>query len=107
MSTKNITNGPGGKIACRVPADATIVAGVSNWAGYALMAGLYLYLNRWDDFLKLYSDASETRLIETYHRSQSAVDGKLGYPALSVDGIAWEVHLEVMNFMKTIVKNGS
>ncbi len=103
---KNITNGLGGKIACRVPADATIVAGVSNWAGYAVMAGLYLSLNRWDDFLKLYSSGSETKLIETYYHSQSAVDGKLGYPAMSVDGIAWNSHLEILNFMKSIVKNG-
>ncbi len=102
---RNIANGLGGKIACRVAADATIVAGASNWAGYALMAGLYLFLNCCEDFLKLYSDESETILMETYYQSQSAVDGKLGYPAMSVDGIPWNVHLEILNFMKSIAKN--
>jgi hypothetical protein len=103
---KNITNEQGGKIACSVSADATIVAGVSNWAGYALIAGLYLYLNRVDDFLKLYSETTETKLIETYYHSKSAVDGKLGYPAMSVDGIDWELHLEIMNLIVRLSKIG-
>jgi hypothetical protein len=105
--TKNILNGLGGKIACRIRTDATIVAGVSNWAGYTLIAGLFLYLNRLDDFLKLFSNKSETQLIETFYRTRSAVDGKLGYPAMSVDGIKWEVHLEILNFMKMICRNSS
>lgn len=103
---KNITNGLGGKIACHVATDATIVAGVSNWAGYALIAGLYLYLNRFDDFLELYSETTETKLIETYYQTKSAVDGKLGHPAMSVDGIDWEVHLKMIDLITTIVKNG-
>ena len=102
--SKNILNGLGGKIACRIPADATIVAGVSNWAGYALTAGLYLYLDRFDDFLKLYSEENEAKLMETYYRTQSAVDGILGYPAMSVDGIEWEVHLKILDFILTIGK---
>ena len=32
----------GGKIACVVPADFVVVAGVSNWAGYALSLALYV-----------------------------------------------------------------
>ena len=103
----NILNGLGGKIACRIETDATIVAGVSNWAGYALIAGLFLYLNRRDDFLKLFSNKSETQLIETYYRTGSAVDGKLGCPAMSVDGIQWETHLEILDFIKMICKNSS
>jgi hypothetical protein len=104
---KNILNGMGGKIACRIKTDATIVAGVSNWASYALIAGLFLDLNRFDDFLKLYPEKSETKLIETYYRTGSAVDGKLCYPAMSVDGIKWEVHLEILNLMKTIGRNSN
>jgi len=99
----NILNGLGGKIACRVKTDTTIVAGVSNWAGYALMAGLYLYLNRVADFLDLYDKSTETKLIEIYYRTKSAVDGKLGCPAMSVDGIEWDLHLRVMEFIQTIV----
>jgi hypothetical protein len=103
---KNITNGQGGKIACSVLADATIVAGVSNWAGYALIAGLFLYLNQFDDFLKLYSETTETKLIETYYQTKTAVDGKLGYPAMSVDGIKWEVHLKIIDFITKLIRDG-
>lgn len=103
----NILNEIGGKMACRIKTDATIVAGISNWAGFALIAGLFFYLNRFDDFLKFYSETNETKLIEKYYQTGSAVDGKLGYPAMSVDGIKWEVHLEILNFMKMICRNFS
>jgi hypothetical protein len=99
----NILSGQGGKIACRVATDATIVSGISNWAGYALVAGLYLYLNLSLDYQKLFSDSDETKLIEKYFQTKSAVDGKLGYPAMSVDGIDWEVHRQVIKFIGTIV----
>ncbi len=104
---KNITNGLGGKIACSIASDATIVAGVSNWAGYALIAGLHLYLNRVSEFLKLYSETDETKLIEKYFQTKSAVDGNLGYPSMSVDGIDWEVHLQVIEFIKLLVSKHS
>src|SRR5438477_11762836 len=37
---RNVPNG--GLIACRVPTDYLIVAGVSNWGAYALAAGIAL-----------------------------------------------------------------
>ena len=101
----NIRNGLGGKIACRVRTDATIVAGVSNWAGYALTAGLFHYLNRFDDFLKIYSETSETKLIETYFQTRRVVDGNLGYPAMSVDAIEWEIHLQIIDLIIKICQN--
>ncbi|UCE06964.1 MAG: DUF4392 domain-containing protein [bacterium] len=103
---KNIINGQGNKMACSIQTDATIVAGVSNWAGYAFIAGLYLYLNRIDDFLNLYSESAETKLIETYYQTKTAVDGKLGYPAMSIDGIRWEVHLIIIDFILKLIRNG-
>lgn len=96
----NIINQMGGKIACQIETDATIVAGVSNWAGYALIAGLYCYLNRFDYFLELFSETTETKLVEVYHQTKSAVDGKLGHPAMSVDGIDWEIHLKILDLLQ-------
>ena len=101
---RNILNGLGGKIACRLKTDATIVAGVSNWGGYALMAGLYLYLDRIDDLKNLYDESTETKLIETYFQSKSAVDGTLCYPAMSVDGIEWNFHLNIINFILKMIR---
>ncbi|MCU0646010.1 MAG: DUF4392 domain-containing protein [bacterium] len=100
----NILSGLGGRIACSVPADATIVAGVSNWAGYALIAGLYLYLNRADELAELLSESTESELMAIYFRTNSAVDGKLGNPAMSVDGIDWQFHLHIMKLMKDMIR---
>lgn len=99
----NIASAHAGKFACRVAADATIVAGVSNWAAYALIAGLYLCLNRADEFLELFDEAAETKLIESYFQTGIAVDGKLGHPAMSVDGIPWELHKKLFGLIKAIV----
>ncbi len=101
----NIAAAHAGKFACRVATDATIVAGVSNWAGYALIAGLCLCLDRVDDFLLLLDEVEETKLIELYYQSGSAVDGKLGYPAMSIDGIPWEIHRKLYELMKAIIAN--
>lgn len=100
----NILNGLGGRIACSTPADATIVAGVSNWAGYALIAGLYLYLGRANELEPILIEAYETSLMEIYYQSSSAVDGKLGVPAMSVDGIDWEMHLQIIKLIKEIIR---
>ncbi len=101
----NILSGLGGKIACSIPSDATIVAGVSNWAGYALIAGLYLYLDRADELAELLSESTESELMAIYFRTKSAVDGKLGIPAMSVDGIDWQVHLHLMKLIKHLIKS--
>ncbi|HEX9971288.1 MAG TPA: glutamate cyclase domain-containing protein [bacterium] len=100
----NILNGLGGKIACSIPANATIVAGVSNWAGYALIAGLYLYLGRAKELTEVLSESTESELMEIYFRSKSVVDGKLGIPAMSVDGIDWQIHLSIMKLMKDMIR---
>ncbi len=99
----NITAEHAGKFACRVATDATIVAGVSNWAAYALIAGLFLSLNRVGDYRQLFNEAAETKLIEFYFQSGSAVDGKSGCPGMSVDGIPWEFHLKIYNLIKAII----
>lgn len=102
--SENIQNGLGGKIACSIPTDATIVAGVSNWVGYALIAGLHLYLGRVEELEKLFIESLETELMKIYFRSKSTVDGKLGIPAMSVDGIDWQIHLTMMQLMKEIIR---
>jgi len=101
--SENILNHLGGKIACQVPTDATIVSGVSNWAGYSLVAGLCVFLNQVKKYDKIYSEQGETKLIEHYFQTKSAVDGKLGHPALSIDGIDWEIHLKILNLIWAII----
>jgi len=102
---QNIINGLGGKVACRIPTDFTIVSGVSNWAGYALIAAICCLLKKQFLFLELFSEKSETEFLQHLTEQKLAIDGVLGYPNLSVDGIDWEVHLAILKFIKNILIN--
>ncbi|MFZ5519233.1 MAG: glutamate cyclase domain-containing protein [Candidatus Zhuqueibacterota bacterium] len=99
----NIQNGLGGKIACRIPTDATIVAGVSNWAGYAIAAGVFARLTGGREFAKFYDASQETKLLEEFCRTKSVVDGVKGIPALSVDGLKWDLHLNIMGLVASLI----
>jgi hypothetical protein len=80
-------NIPGGAvIACRVAADHLVVAGVSNWGAYALAAGAALARGvrppaGWFDL-----DAEEA-ILRVMVEQGPLVDGVLGRPAVSVDGL--------------------
>lgn len=100
----NIRGDSSGRIACHVATDATIVAGVANWGAYALTAGLCAYLQRTIDWQQLCAPALETRLMEVFCHTQSTVDGCLGKPAMSVDGIPWEVHLLILEFIRGMLR---
>jgi len=99
----NICNGLGGKIACRVATDATIVAGVSNWAGYAIAAGVFARLIGGNEFAKFYNGVQETKLLEEFCRTKTVVDGVKGIPALSVDGLVWDLHLHIMDLIAALI----
>ena len=100
---QNILNGLGGKVACRIPTDFTIVSGVSNWAGYALIAAICFLLKKHFLFLELFSEKSETEFMQQLTEQKLAIDGVLGCPNLSVDGIDWEVHLAILKLIKNIL----
>lgn len=102
---KNIKNGLGGKIACRIPTDYTIVAGVSNWGGYALLAAMCILLKKQSLFLKIIHEEDETALIQHLTHNKLAIDGRLGHPNMSVDGMNWEVHLAIIELMREVVAN--
>ncbi|MBN2011647.1 DUF4392 domain-containing protein [candidate division KSB1 bacterium] len=98
---QNIKNG--GVIACRVPTDATIVAGVSNWGGYALAAAMAINMNQPQAFLDHVTEMSETALLEWYASTGVAVDGVHKRPNMTVDGLPWDVHLSVIREMRQVV----
>jgi len=99
----NIRNGNGGKIACRIATDYTIVAGVSNWAGYALMAAICILLKKHSLFLDTFTVDSETMFMHHLYKKRIAVDGVFGYPSISVDGIDWKVHINILQMIQYIV----
>lgn len=79
----------GGRVACRVPADHLIVCGISNWGAYALAAGMALARRLALD-ARLFDGAIERKLLEVMVQRGPLVDGVLGKPAATVDGLSWE-----------------
>lgn len=77
-----------GHIACITPTDFLIVAGISNWGAYGLVAGLS-YLTRQP---LLHSTAQEARLLEVVLEA-GAVDGRTLERSMSVDAVPISDHL--------------
>ncbi len=83
----------GGQIACRTKADHLIVAGVSNWGAWGVMAALALLRTDWQAALlaALDPDLDEAVLRVTVNEGP-AVDGVTRVAALTVDGLGAAVH---------------
>lgn len=96
----NINNGA--KIACATTVDHLIVAGVSNWGGYALGAALLL-LTYQHNFSSLDSE-TELEILEIMVKQGGLVDGRLGQMIASVDGIDWSIHASVIESLAKTLK---
>jgi hypothetical protein len=83
----------GGLVACRVPADYLIVAGVSNWGAYGLAAGVYL-VRETAAPPDLFDVERERRLLEAMVEQGPLVDGVTGRPTATVDGLPFERYAE-------------
>ncbi len=93
LIARHIANGAA--IACTVPADHLVVAGVSNWGCYALLAALAVLRPDWRAPLLAWLDpARDEAILTAMVRHGPAVDGVIGRPALSVDGLPMAVHHE-------------
>ncbi len=90
--------GPAASTACRVPTDFTIVAGVSNWGAYALALGVAALRDRWD-MTAAWTSRDQTELIERLVEA-GAVDGVTRRQVASVDGIALNDYLTVLEALK-------
>jgi len=79
----------GAKIACRLATDHLIVAGISNWAAYAVIAGVASLMNKRLSESLLSID-EERRILETMIREGPLVDGKTVRFECSVDGLMFD-----------------
>jgi len=83
----------GADIACVVPCDHLVVAGVSNWGAYGLMAALAVVRPDWRPmiarFLTAQRDLAVTRAIV---ERAGAVDGVTARREATVDGFGPDVH---------------
>jgi hypothetical protein len=84
---RNIPNGE--HIACRVPADYLIVAGVSNWGAYALAVGVAVLRGRRLP-AALFEAERERELLRVMVEEGPLVDGVTARPTVSVDGLSFE-----------------
>jgi hypothetical protein len=90
MIGRNITHGD--LIACRVPTDHLIVAGVSNWGAYALAAGVAVLRGERLP-AALFDVETERELLRRMVEQGPLVDGVTARPTISVDGLAFEEYI--------------
>lgn len=96
-----IATGPGATIACRIATDCTLTAGVSNYGGYALALCIAALVGRLDK-LAAADCAAEARLIERIVCDAGAVDGVIGKPAPSVDGLPLDIYLQTLAELRRV-----
>ncbi len=92
----------GERIACVTGCDHLVVAGVSNWGAYGLMAGLALVHESWSpilaDFLAAPRDLAVTRAVV----QAGAVDGVTARREATVDGFGAQIHAAVIDDLRRI-----
>lgn len=93
----------GEKIACRIPCDDLIVSGVSNWGAWGLMAALSILKPEWkmnfEKYLKI--EVSKEVLVQCVEKGP-AVDGVTGSSDLTVDGLDWSYHENILNQINAV-----
>lgn len=92
-------SGPIGQIACRIPTDNTLIAGVSDWGAYGLalamarLRGAKTAANTWHA-------RGQRELLEAMVRQTSAVDGLTLRHEHTVDGLAMADYLQPLLDMR-------
>jgi len=93
----------GARIACVTTCDHLVVAGVSNWGAYGLMAALALVRPEWSstiaEFLTAERDLTVTRAVVS---EAGAVDGVTAKREATVDGFGPEVHGALIDGLRRI-----
>ncbi|HKB02687.1 MAG TPA: glutamate cyclase domain-containing protein, partial [Gemmataceae bacterium] len=101
LIAKNIPNGE--LVACRTATDHLIVAGTSNWGGWALAAGVMVVRERLIPGL-YFSDLHETTLKSMVHNGP-LVDGVTGQPTATVDGLAFQEYAKPLARIAEILRS--
>lgn len=101
LIARTVPNGE--RIACVTACDHLLVAGVSNWGAYALMAALAVLRSDWSPtvakFLTAERDIAVTRAIVA---KAGAVDGVTARREATVDGFGPEIHGALVDGLRLI-----
>jgi hypothetical protein len=93
----------GEKIACITACDHLVVAGVSNWGAYGLMAALAVLHEPWSPTLAKFLTAERDQaLTHAIVARAGAVDGVTARNEPTVDGFPAAVHAEVIDGLRRI-----
>jgi len=95
-----IAKGPADRVACRIATTWTILAGVSNWGGYALGLATAALKDR-SVLARLPDEAAVRKLIEALVRDSFCVDGVTKRREESVDGLALDDYLAVFRSLRS------
>lgn len=102
----DIANGEA--IACATPADHLIVAGVSNWGAWAILAALCLLRPDWRPHLLPSLDAAlDRRVLETLVHEGPAVDGISRDRTLTVDNHPLDFHHARLALIRALAEQGA
>jgi hypothetical protein len=82
-----------GRVPCRIATDWNILAGTSNWGGYALAAATLL-LRGQTEVLRTWTGEQQSRVLETLVKEGPAVDGALRRQDVSVDGLPFLTYIQ-------------
>jgi hypothetical protein len=94
----------GETIACVTPADHLIVAGVSHWGVYALIAGLAVCQPaRQQVFLDILHPAVDQRILETLVEQGPAVDGVTLGLTVTIDGLDLAAHRTKLEQIREVI----
>jgi hypothetical protein len=102
LIARHVDNGRA--IACVTPAEHLVVAGVSNWGAYALLAALAVLRPDWCRALTDCLDETlDRRILETTVREGPAVDGVTRLQTPTVDNLPLAVHHEKLRQIRALV----
>lgn len=91
LIARTVPNGE--TIACVTPCDHLVVAGVSNWGAYGLMAALAVLREEWTDTISKFLTAErDLAVTQAVVDKAGAVDGVSARREATVDGFGPEVH---------------
>jgi hypothetical protein len=98
----------GNVIAATTPVDSLIVAGVSNWGGYGLLAAMACTKPTMrDDLLRYFNRDMDRLFLSAAVETGQAVDDSRadnpGRPQMSVDRIPWEQHAALLEEISAVV----
>lgn len=94
----------GNRIACRVPADALVVAGTSNWGCAGLVAGLARLVPAARPALAgLLDPRLDGRLLDAA-TAAGAIDGVTGLPGGTVDGVARADYADLLVDLRALAR---